>query len=61
MPHIEGRAGMCGIADPAGTLDLTKLAAGLSRDLPPYARPIFLRILNQVDMTGNIIEILDAT
>jgi len=52
VPHVEGRAGMCGIADPEGTLDLSKLAIGLGRDLPSYARPVFIRVMKQVDMTG---------
>lgn len=52
VPHVEGRAGMCGIADPEGTLDIEKLAVGLARDLPPYARPIFIRVLKCVDLTG---------
>lgn len=47
---------MCGIADPSGTLDLAKLAAGVNRDLPSYARPMFVRILKHVDMTGKFVQ-----
>ncbi|CAK1603335.1 unnamed protein product [Parnassius mnemosyne] len=52
VPNTEGRAGMCGIVDAAGTLDLDKLARDLARDLPPYARPVFIRVMTSVDMTG---------
>ncbi|OWR45591.1 long-chain fatty acid transport protein 1-like [Danaus plexippus] len=52
VPNTEGRAGMCGIVDTDGTLDLDKLAKDLSNDLPPYARPIFLRVMTSLDMTG---------
>ncbi|XP_023953003.1 long-chain fatty acid transport protein 4 [Bicyclus anynana] len=52
VPNIEGRAGMCGIVDSDGSLDLDALAEGLARDLPAYARPVFLRVMTSVDMTG---------
>ncbi|CAH0726566.1 unnamed protein product, partial [Brenthis ino] len=52
VPDTEGRAGMCGIVDTNGTLDLDKLAKDLSRHLPPYARPIFIRVMTSMDMTG---------
>lgn len=43
---------MCGIVDENGTLDLDKLAKDIAKDLPKYARPIFIRIMTSVDMTG---------
>ncbi|XP_038222804.1 long-chain fatty acid transport protein 4-like [Zerene cesonia] len=52
VPNTEGRAGMCGIVDPDGSLDLDKLAKDLARDLPAYARPIFVRVMDRMDMTG---------
>ncbi|CAF4767741.1 unnamed protein product [Pieris macdunnoughi] len=52
VPNTEGRAGMCGIVDPDGSLDLEQLARDLARDLPPYARPIFVRVMSSMDMTG---------
>ncbi|CAH2238077.1 long-chain fatty acid transport protein 1-like [Pararge aegeria] len=52
VPNIEGRAGMCGIVDDNNSLDLDKLAKDLARDLPPYARPVFLRVMTSLDMTG---------
>lgn len=52
VPNVEGRAGMCGIVDVSGTLDLDKLAKDLARDLPVYARPVFIRVMNAMDLTG---------
>ncbi|CAG5056666.1 unnamed protein product [Parnassius apollo] len=52
VPNTEGRAGMCGIVDASGTLDLEQLARDLARDLPAYARPVFIRVMTSVDMTG---------
>lgn len=43
---------MAAILDPTGSLDLAKLATGLCRVLPSYARPQFVRLLTKVDMTG---------
>ncbi len=47
VPHCEGRCGMAHLTlDPAVSLDdtLAALYLALGRDLPPYARPVFLRI-----------------
>ncbi|XP_061707046.1 long-chain fatty acid transport protein 4-like [Cydia pomonella] len=52
VPNTEGRAGMCGIVDVAGTLDLDRLARDLAKDLPSYARPVFMRVMPSMDMTG---------
>ncbi|XP_072936362.1 long-chain fatty acid transport protein 4-like [Epargyreus clarus] len=52
VANTEGRAGMCGIVDTDGSLELARLAAGLARHLPAYARPVFLRVMPSVDMTG---------
>ncbi|XP_037297680.1 long-chain fatty acid transport protein 4 [Manduca sexta] len=52
VPNSEGRAGMCGIVDVDGTLDLDKVYEDLAKNLPAYARPVFMRIMNSVDMTG---------
>ncbi|KAB0797360.1 hypothetical protein PPYR_08354 [Photinus pyralis] len=48
----EGRAGMAAILDPEHTLDINKLPNEISHVLPTYARPIFVRILGKMDMTG---------
>ncbi|KAK1155752.1 long-chain fatty acid transport protein 4-like [Acipenser oxyrinchus oxyrinchus] len=52
VPGIEGRAGMAAIADPADGIDLERFARDLEKALPPYARPIFLRVLPEVNKTG---------
>lgn len=48
----EGRAGMAAILDPEETVNLNELFEGLKKALPSYARPIFIRILRKIDMTG---------
>ncbi|XP_017499978.3 long-chain fatty acid transport protein 1 isoform X3 [Manis javanica] len=52
VPGVEGRAGMAAIADPRGQLSPNTLYQELQKVLAPYARPIFLRLLPQVDTTG---------
>ncbi|XP_076270843.1 fatty acid transport protein 1 [Rhynchophorus ferrugineus] len=50
---MEGRAGMAALYDPEGTVKLNEgLLDGLKRSLPSYARPIFIRILTKLDLTG---------
>jgi fatty-acyl-CoA synthase len=51
VPGTEGRVGMAAVvAD--GELDLTRLRKHLGSSLPAYARPVFLRIRKQIDLTG---------
>ncbi|XP_069674182.1 long-chain fatty acid transport protein 1-like [Periplaneta americana] len=52
VPDQEGRAGMAAIADPNKSLDFKNLAEYLDKTLPSYARPIFIRVLEEMDMTG---------
>uniref|UniRef100_A0A674ID88 long-chain-fatty-acid--CoA ligase n=1 Tax=Terrapene triunguis TaxID=2587831 RepID=A0A674ID88_9SAUR len=52
VPGVEGKAGMAAIADPKAKLSPNALYQELQKVLPPYARPIFLRLLPQVDTTG---------
>lgn len=48
---LDGRAGM--VAMVAGPeLDLKALYAQAAKDLPPYARPLFLRMMPEVEVTG---------
>lgn len=49
---MEGKAGMAAIVDPEKKIDLRNLAAGIRRNLPPYARPVFIRIMGELPMTG---------
>jgi fatty-acyl-CoA synthase len=51
IPSTEGRAGMAAlVAD--RELDLAALRKHLMSRLPPYARPLFLRLQDDVDVTG---------
>lgn len=52
IPNTEGRAGMVAMTDPGKVIDLGKLAAGICKSLPAYARPLFLRLQDEVDITG---------
>lgn len=52
IPNSEGRAGMAAILDPDRKVDLKQLWTGLKSAMPAYARPLFVRILDKVDMTG---------
>jgi fatty-acyl-CoA synthase len=51
VPGVEGRVGMATVvAD--GALNMGKFRKHLETSLPSYARPVFLRIRNEVDLTG---------
>ncbi|XP_001603871.2 long-chain fatty acid transport protein 4 [Nasonia vitripennis] len=52
VPGMEGRAGMAAIVDPDSLLDFKALAEGLDKSLPSYARPIFLRIVKELELTS---------
>uniref|UniRef100_A0A8C6U4S9 Very long-chain fatty acid transport protein n=1 Tax=Neogobius melanostomus TaxID=47308 RepID=A0A8C6U4S9_9GOBI len=52
VPGAEGKAGMAAIADPSQSSDLDKLVKDMEKALPPYARPVFLRFLPEVNKTG---------
>uniref|UniRef100_A0A674DNS5 Long-chain-fatty-acid--CoA ligase n=1 Tax=Salmo trutta TaxID=8032 RepID=A0A674DNS5_SALTR len=52
LSDVEGKAGMAAIADPTGTFDCDAFLREVQQALPPYARPVFLRISPQVDTTG---------
>lgn len=45
---------MAAIADPHGQLSPNALYQELQKVLAPYARPIFLRLLPQMDTTGSL-------
>ena len=51
VPGADGRAGMAAlVADPG--LDLAALRAHLADRLPGYARPVFVRLRRELDLTG---------
>jgi len=52
IPGTEGRAGMVAIPDPERKVDVEKLYEGLREKLPAYARPIFVRLVNKIDVTA---------
>ncbi|CAK1603333.1 unnamed protein product [Parnassius mnemosyne] len=52
IPQTEGRAGMAAVADPARALQLHELARRLDHALPAYARPLFLRLMDDIEITG---------
>lgn len=43
---------MAAIVDHNDNLDLSQLNAELQRTLPPYARPLFIRLIKEADLTG---------
>lgn len=52
VPGAEGRAGMAAVASPTSNCDLESFAQTLKKELPLYARPIFLRFLPELHKTG---------
>jgi fatty-acyl-CoA synthase len=51
VPGVEGRVGMATLI-PSGSLDLAELHRHIADCLPSYARPLFLRIREKVELTG---------
>ncbi|BES89461.1 AMP-Hypothetical protein enzyme [Nesidiocoris tenuis] len=49
---LEGKAGMAALVDPNRELKLDAFAVALDECLPTYARPVFLRILDSIELTG---------
>lgn len=45
---------MAAIVDKDNTLDISKVSEGLQKALPSYARPLFIRKLSAVELTGRI-------
>ena len=54
VPATNGRAGMAALLleDGQSELDLTSFSALVCDQLPAYARPLFLRLLPEMDTTG---------
>ena len=52
VPGSEGRAGMAAIVGTEDTIDLPGLPQQLSLSLPPYAVPLFVRLIQTADLTG---------
>lgn len=54
VPGADGRAGMTALTlnPDVASLDLEAFSAYVNRELPPYARPVFLRIEPEIAVTG---------
>ena len=54
IPNADGRAGMAAITLATGqtVLDLADFSTFIARELPSYARPVFLRIRPEMEVTG---------
>uniref|UniRef100_A0A8B9GW47 Very long-chain fatty acid transport protein n=1 Tax=Astyanax mexicanus TaxID=7994 RepID=A0A8B9GW47_ASTMX len=52
LSGVEGKAGMAAIADTTGSFNGESFLREVQKALPPYARPVFLRISPHVDTTG---------
>ena len=51
IPGADGRAGMASIVSD-NDLDLVKLHHHINKELPDYARPLFIRISHEMEVTG---------
>ena len=56
VPKADGRAGMAALRlrDGIDELDLDGFTAYIARQLPPYARPLFLRVQRDIEVTGTM-------
>ena len=53
VPGADGRAGMVALRLSEGSeLDIDGLAVHVARELPPYARPVFVRVQSEIEVTG---------
>ncbi len=54
VPRADGRAGMAALVLDEGNeaLDVSDFSSFIARVLPAYARPVFLRIQRDIDVTG---------
>ncbi len=51
IADLDGRAGMAAIT-PEDAFDIGKLRAHIEAELPPYARPLFIRVQPAIETTG---------
>lgn len=52
VPGVEGKAGMACIVDVEKKVDLSHLPEVLGKSLPPYARPVFVRLASDIPKTS---------
>jgi acyl-CoA synthetase (AMP-forming)/AMP-acid ligase II len=62
VPGQEGRAGMAAILDTPNNIDVVQLSKIVASNLPSYERPVFVRLVRQLDHTGRAhLIILNST
>ena len=49
---------MAAIYDPEEEVDIRELEKAITEKLPSYARPIFIRLVKKLDITGNLFFII---
>ena len=52
VPHADGRAGMAALSVDEQEFSFAKLHEAVERELPSYARPLFLRMLPTMEVTA---------
>jgi citronellyl-CoA synthetase len=54
VPGADGRAGMAAVtlADGVDELELSSFSSHVTENLPVYARPVFIRVQPDIDVTG---------
>lgn len=52
IPGTDGRAGMATINASEETVDMSKLHVQLSKCLPRYSLPVFIRLTKNISLTG---------
>jgi len=52
VPGCEGRAGMLALPDQSREADLERFYLELETRLPAYSRPIFIRIVDKIELTA---------
>lgn len=54
IPNADGRAGMAALTleENSGEFELRRFSAYIAGQLPPYARPVFVRVQQDIDVTG---------
>ena len=52
VPHSEGRAGMVAFNCDPNTFDWSAFSSFVDEKLPSYARPVFVRIIEEMETTG---------
>ncbi|KAI1290336.1 Long-chain fatty acid transport protein 4 [Halotydeus destructor] len=52
VPFCEGQAGMAAILDTDKDIDLNQFTSSLSKIMPIFSIPVFIRLVNQIESTG---------